>query len=40
LVVGVRTVDSHVRSIYRKVGARRRADAVAFALAHDLGASE
>lgn len=38
LVVGIRTIDSHVTSIYRKVGARRRSDAVAFALANGLGA--
>jgi DNA-binding CsgD family transcriptional regulator len=37
LHVGVRTVDSHVSSIYRKVGARRRGDAVAFAMAHGIG---
>jgi DNA-binding NarL/FixJ family response regulator len=38
LHVGVRTVDSHVSSIYRKVGARRRGEAVAFAMAHGLDA--
>lgn len=37
LQVGVRTVDSHVSSIYRKVGARRRGEAVAFAMAHGIG---
>lgn len=38
LVVSVRTVDAHVATAYRKVGARRRGDAVAFALTHGLAA--
>ena len=36
LQLGVRTIDSHVATLYRKVGARRRADAVAYGLAHGL----
>ncbi len=37
LHVSVRTVDTHVSSIYRKVGARGRVEAVAFAMAHGIG---
>jgi ATP/maltotriose-dependent transcriptional regulator MalT len=36
LVVSVRTAEHHIASIYAKIGARRRADAVAYALRHDL----
>ena len=36
LQLGVRTIDSHVATVYRKVGARRRADAVAYAVTHGL----
>jgi DNA-binding CsgD family transcriptional regulator len=36
LVLGVRTIDSHVATVYRKVGVRRRADAVTFAVANGL----
>jgi DNA-binding CsgD family transcriptional regulator len=36
LHLGVRTIDSHLTAIYRKVGARRRGDAVAFAVANGL----
>jgi predicted ATPase/DNA-binding CsgD family transcriptional regulator len=38
LVLSARTAERHVASIYRKIGARRRADAVAYALR--LGLSE
>jgi DNA-binding NarL/FixJ family response regulator len=37
LHLSVRTVDTHVSSIYRKVGARHRTEAVAFALANGIG---
>ena len=37
LHVSVRTVDTHVSSIYRKVGVRGRVEAVAFAMAHGIG---
>jgi DNA-binding CsgD family transcriptional regulator len=37
LVVSVRTVERHLLHIYSKIGARRRADAVAYALSHGLG---
>ena len=33
-----RTVERHLENIYRKVGARNRADATAFALRHGLAA--
>jgi DNA-binding CsgD family transcriptional regulator len=36
LGVGVRTVDSHVSTIYRKVGARGRVEAVSFAIANGM----
>ena len=32
LKIGTRTVDSHVERIYQKLGARGRADAIAYAL--------
>ena len=31
-----RTVERHLENIYRKIGARNRADATAFALRHRL----
>jgi DNA-binding CsgD family transcriptional regulator len=34
LVLSVRTVNSHVANLYAKIGARRRADATAYALRH------
>jgi DNA-binding CsgD family transcriptional regulator len=37
LVVSLRTVEHHIASIYRKIGARGRADAVAYALRNGLG---
>ena len=36
LVISVSTVDRHTTHIYTKIGARRRADATAFAVAHGL----
>jgi DNA-binding NarL/FixJ family response regulator len=36
LVLSVRTVDAHVRSILSKTGASSRAGAAAFAIRHDL----
>jgi DNA-binding CsgD family transcriptional regulator len=36
LVISLRTVEHHIASIYGKIGARRRADAVTYALRHDL----
>ncbi|MGI8550107.1 MAG: tetratricopeptide repeat protein [Dehalococcoidia bacterium] len=36
LVVSVRTVEHHLTSIYTKIGARRKADAAAYALRHHL----
>jgi DNA-binding NarL/FixJ family response regulator len=39
LHLSVRTIDTHVGSIYRKVGARHRTEAVAFALANGIEAS-
>lgn len=36
LVLSVRTVVHHVEHIYRKIGARNRAEAVAYALRHEL----
>jgi ATP/maltotriose-dependent transcriptional regulator MalT len=36
LVLSLYTVEHHVTNIYAKIGARRRADAVAYALAHRL----
>ena len=38
LVLGVRTVDRHLSNIYAKIGARGRAEAIAYALRHDLAA--
>jgi DNA-binding CsgD family transcriptional regulator/tetratricopeptide (TPR) repeat protein len=37
LALSVRTVERHQLHIYAKIGARRRADAVAYALRHGLG---
>ena len=36
LVLSVRTVERHILHIYEKIGARGRADAIAFALKHGL----
>jgi DNA-binding NarL/FixJ family response regulator len=36
LVVSVHTVERHLANAYRKIGARNRAEATAFALAHEL----
>lgn len=36
LVLSTRTVDHHIASIYRKINARRRADAAAYAQRHGL----
>jgi DNA-binding CsgD family transcriptional regulator len=36
LVISVRTVERHVLNAYAKIGARRRADAIAYALQHGL----
>jgi DNA-binding NarL/FixJ family response regulator len=36
LVLSIRTVDHHTAAIYRKIGARRRADAAAYAFRHGL----
>jgi DNA-binding CsgD family transcriptional regulator len=36
LVISVPTVDRHLTHIYAKIGARRRADAIAFAAQHGL----
>ncbi len=36
LVVGERTIEHHIASIYRKIEARGRVDATAFALRHGL----
>jgi DNA-binding CsgD family transcriptional regulator len=33
----VRTVDRHLGNIYPKIGARNKAEAVAFAVRHGLG---
>jgi DNA-binding CsgD family transcriptional regulator len=40
LVITVNTVERHLLSVYRKVGARRRADAAVFAHRHDLVAGK
>jgi len=40
LVVTVNTVERHLLSVYRKIGARRRADAAVFAHRHDLVAGK
>jgi DNA-binding NarL/FixJ family response regulator len=37
LVLSVRTIHSHVRSIYRKLGVSSRAAATGYALRHGLG---
>jgi DNA-binding CsgD family transcriptional regulator len=39
LSISHRTVERHIAAIYRKIGARRRADAAAFAVTHGLNAS-
>ena len=36
LVVSIRTVHAHLRSIYRKLGVRTRSAATRYALQHDL----
>ncbi|MGH2588642.1 MAG: ATP-binding protein [Dehalococcoidia bacterium] len=36
LVVSARTVEHHIEHIYAKIGAQRRAAAIAYALGHDL----
>jgi DNA-binding NarL/FixJ family response regulator len=36
LVVSRATVERHITSLYRKIGARSRADATAFALRHGV----
>ncbi len=36
LVLSVRTVERHVENIYRKIGARNRADATAYALTREI----
>jgi DNA-binding CsgD family transcriptional regulator len=36
LVLSPHTVERHVANVYAKIGARRRADAVAHALQHGL----
>jgi DNA-binding NarL/FixJ family response regulator len=36
LVLGVRTVERHISNVYRKIGARNRAQATAFAMDHGL----
>jgi DNA-binding CsgD family transcriptional regulator len=36
LVVSVHTVERHVNNLYRKIGARNRADAAAFAVRSGL----
>ena len=36
LVLSVRTVERHITNIYRKIDARRRADAVTYALRHQV----
>jgi DNA-binding NarL/FixJ family response regulator len=36
LVVSDRTVGTHVANLYGKIGARRRADATAYALRHGV----
>jgi DNA-binding CsgD family transcriptional regulator len=40
LVVSDRTVGNHIANLYAKIGARRRADATAYALRHGLVAPE
>ena len=36
LVLSVRTVERHIGNIYKKIGARGRADAAAYTLTHGL----
>jgi DNA-binding NarL/FixJ family response regulator len=36
LVLSVRTVERHILHVYEKLGARNRADAIVFALKHDI----
>jgi DNA-binding CsgD family transcriptional regulator len=38
LVLSVRTVDRHLGNIYAKIGARNKAEAVAYAVRHGLAA--
>jgi DNA-binding NarL/FixJ family response regulator len=40
LVVSVRTVERHIANLYRKIGARGRADAAGFAHRHGLADAE
>ncbi|MCZ6707606.1 MAG: alpha/beta fold hydrolase [Chloroflexi bacterium] len=40
LGLSVRTVERHVENLYRKIAARGRADAIAYALRHDLVAHQ
>jgi two-component system, NarL family, response regulator LiaR len=35
LFLGINTVKTHLKSLYRKLGARNRADVVAIALSHE-----
>jgi len=39
LVLSERTVEHHIASIYRKIGAHSRVEATAYALRHGLGDS-
>jgi DNA-binding NarL/FixJ family response regulator len=39
LFLGINTVKTHLKSLYRKLGARNRADVVAIALSHDAFAN-
>ena len=36
LVISIHTVESHITHVYQKIGARRRAEATAYALRHGL----
>jgi ATP/maltotriose-dependent transcriptional regulator MalT len=40
LVVSINTVERHLQSIYRKLGARRRVDAAVFAHNHGIGVNQ
>ena len=40
LVLSDRTVGNHIAHLYGKIGARRRADATAYALRHGLATPE